>query len=381
MPGRTLPQLRRGTGRLLGLRVFSGTSSSSGGSTTNLRDSVTLEVYPIHPSLFTDMLNQTVSQLRHAVGRAVIDESFVVDSPLWNPGMEDWTSSTALTGYTIATSTLGRESDGENVLRSQYSAKISTAAGSLSTSVAQRMRLSRLQGYSPTLYAWVKCDTASCARLALIDDDGTTNGSYHTGGNNWELLSVTRTLRSTDPSAPDSINIRLLHDVAAGTTYLDRWWIEGGPAQETYRVPGTLPDGPSAVYVARILDREHFTHDAWRPISFRTKYHEDENATTGYTEIWAGHPRGSGLWAMRLDGRDAPTTLSAETDTLECDETTAELIQVSTGLMILDQARNNSPLKQVSNVDTTYATLKGREKFLLKKARERGTAAYLPSDL
>jgi hypothetical protein len=60
-----------------------------------------------------------------------------------------------------------------------------------------------------TLTAWVKCSTANSARIFV--NDGTANYSgYHTGGGQWEVLSVTKSL---SPS-PTSVSIGVA--VAAG---------------------------------------------------------------------------------------------------------------------------------------------------------------------
>lgn len=45
-----------------------------------------------------------------------------------------------------------------------------------------------------TVGVWVKCSTASIARLIINDGVGTTASSYHTGGGSYELLEVTRTI-------------------------------------------------------------------------------------------------------------------------------------------------------------------------------------------
>lgn len=58
-----------------------------------------------------------------------------------------------------------------------------------------------LAGYTMTFSAWVKCSSASCIRLQILDYNGSTlevqSGSYHTGGGDWEQLTVTKTLRSS----------------------------------------------------------------------------------------------------------------------------------------------------------------------------------------
>lgn len=45
--------------------------------------------------------------------------------------------------------------------------------------------------------AWVKCSSASTARIRVSDGTGNSGSSYHTGGGDWEFLSGTRAISSS----------------------------------------------------------------------------------------------------------------------------------------------------------------------------------------
>jgi hypothetical protein len=61
-------------------------------------------------------------------------------------------------------------------------------------------RLHKFDGRTVTMGVWAKTDTASHARIQLQDAGGTngvnTYSDYHTGGNSWEWLEVTKTFNS-----------------------------------------------------------------------------------------------------------------------------------------------------------------------------------------
>lgn len=432
MPGRTLSQLRQGVGYNLGLRVFYGTASASGNTTTNLRDSdtrslganghftghylratsgtdsginfyisnwtntngdftvtpaasgaavfdsITFEVYPIHPSLFTDIINKAVRRLWPFVAREVVDESFRAGSPLWNPGFEDWTSATAATGWTVTTSTLGQVSTAlTQRLTGQYSARLTGSAGYLGLSSAQRIDLNHLMGYSITMYAIVASNTASDARLRIVDNDGSTTGaSYHTGDSLFQLLSAgPRTMRSTDPARQDAFDLRILKDSGASTSYIDRVWIEGAPNVGRLRVPGTMPRGPYAVHAQIIDDRQHYrTIRPWRPVPFTVTAHEDDSGGTDYREIHFPTSIPSN-YTIRMMGRDYPTALSADTDNLEVDVLTGELVEVEAAIMMLESNIATSPAVFHGDVDATLSRLRSSRDRLLRRVREDMPAA------
>lgn len=53
------------------------------------------------------------------------------------------------------------------------------------------------KGRTVTFSCWVKCATADRARLALDDGPSETDSSYHTGGDTWQLLTLTHTVDSS----------------------------------------------------------------------------------------------------------------------------------------------------------------------------------------
>jgi hypothetical protein len=91
-----------------------------------------------------------------------------------------------------------------------------------------------LAGTSADAYCWVKTSTASQARIALYHSDGTTAtttySSYHTGGGNWEQLSVT-----SESIIADAISVKAMCVIAgAGDTYFDDFYLKSSKNTEFY---------------------------------------------------------------------------------------------------------------------------------------------------
>lgn len=437
MATRTLTQLRQGVGRLVSPRSFYGTANTlaaGGNTTTNLRDSdvrnfmvgrfanhwvlltsgadsgvvvfctaftastgdytltpaasastaydaATYEVYNFPPDLITDAINKAVRQLYPWVARVVVDETYVTGSPLFNPGFEYWTSSSACPGWTVNTATLARATTAlTQRLNGQYSASLTTATGYLGLSGEQVLDLSQLNGYGITMYALIRTSAGSDARLRIVDSDGNTTGDYHTANDNWELLSAgPRTLRSTDPANPNAYDLRILNDTTTAV-YIDRVWIEGGPATRYYRVHDAFYRGPQALYVARIIDREHFTHDNWQQVSFRLEGREQLGADASYSVISTDKYLPTGM-AMKMIGSGLPTNLSASTDILEVDAVTGELVEHQAAIMLIDMLIGSVPNVNRDDMRETQGRLQMRRDDLLKRAREPGVPVSLPADV
>lgn len=73
------------------------------------------------------------------------------------------------------------------------------------------------RGKQVTFGCWVKTSTASQAKLLIIDGVGNSQSSFHTGGGDWEWLTVTRTI---DAAATEVTPICYIPSVN-GTAYFD----------------------------------------------------------------------------------------------------------------------------------------------------------------
>ena len=425
---RTLANIRQGAGRLLSIRTFYGTAAASGNTTTNLRcaatrrfptgwfagafllvtsgsasgttfyctaftttngaftvipaaggaayfDSATFEVYPVDPSVMTDIINKSARQLYPWISRAVVEEQFGTSTPFWNPGFNEWTSSTAATGWTATDLTLTRGTSTGNI--GQYRARISTATGDLSLSGANVRDLAYLLGSSVTFYALVSTDVADSVRLRIVDGTGTVaTGSYNTSTNNYEVLSVTGTISTT---RPEDINFRILLDSASATADIHVAWLEG-PVNYMYRVPAEMTRGPTQIFIAPVRDRSHFRHYGWKPATFRLYRHENANATTGYQyiELLDKVPAN---YALMLVGRDPLTTLSAETDNAEVDIIGGEILEHQVALNLLSSSMSATAGDRHAAYEALYARLLRQRNEIWTSVREPGQPAHLPHDV
>lgn len=105
--------------------------------------------------------------------------------------LDVWTDANNLTNWTKSGgATLARESITK--YSGSYSAKFTESGGqyieqSLSSPTSWR-------SCYLTVSVWCYADTASKARIAIVDDASTSYSSYHTGGSSWERLTVSRTI-------------------------------------------------------------------------------------------------------------------------------------------------------------------------------------------
>ena len=75
-----------------------------------------------------------------------------------------------------------------------YAATVTAGAGAPAKLYQQLATYANYKGKELRLKAAVKHNVASQARICIADGIGTTYSSYHTGGNTWEVLEVTRTI-------------------------------------------------------------------------------------------------------------------------------------------------------------------------------------------
>ena len=195
-------------------------------------------------------------------------------------GMELWDDASTLTNWTYAETgagpSLAREAATVNA--GTFSAKL-TVDGADTNEIYQEMANwdNAYRSVEITVRWYAFTATVSAARIEISDGVGTTNGTYHTGGGGWELLSCTRTL---DPAA-SKVRITLTNDAGgAGNTV---FWDGAAqvPAQGAVRVfaefngdlylaSGTYlfkidnvtgDDSPVLLAEANITDLQAFTDD------------------------------------------------------------------------------------------------------------------------
>ncbi len=199
----------------------------------------------VYPSLFTE----------------VRDESHTVDNWLRNGDVETWSLTTVPDEWVANTSTIAENTTVTLLTRGSSSAKISTAAGSMSQGITQNPRLKALAGTHVKLKAKVHCDTASCARLRITDGTTTTNSNYHPGtsvfsddsgdGKLDDFLEVEADIENS----PSEVTFSVMHDVDAGTTYVDDLRVIGPTMSRVYIGDTNFAqERPREIYVQRDAD-------------------------------------------------------------------------------------------------------------------------------
>ncbi len=185
--------------------------------------------YEVH-RLFTasDKRQALIAAARMAypsIHEKIWDETMVSGNWLKDGSFEIWTSSSALTYWTTATSTIAKTTSSPFYKHGPTSCKIDTAAGTVTQSISNWDDLKRLAGQTVTFSLQVWCDTASCLRISVYDGvNDRTYSSYHAGDSAWtqddprnDNMYVTQFM---DWNATE-ITFRIHHEVAAGTSYVD----------------------------------------------------------------------------------------------------------------------------------------------------------------
>ena len=151
----------------------------------------------------------------------VWDESLVLGNWLKDGSFEIWTSSSALTHWTTTTSTIAQTSASPYYKHGKYSCKISTAAGKIAQGITNFDDLKYLAGKTVTFSVQGWCDTASCLRIQIYDGTTTTTSDYHAGNSAWTENNDPMEIQVKIADNPSETTFRLLHDVAAGTSYVE----------------------------------------------------------------------------------------------------------------------------------------------------------------
>ena len=226
----------------------------------------------VYPYLFKEIRNDILVS-----GNWLKDGSF-----------EIWTSSSALTNWTTATSTIAQTSTAYLFKHGDYSCKISTAAGNISHSVSNSNDLFRLAGKTVTFTSQAWCDTASCLRLGIYDGTTYTYSDYHDGDSAWTEDNDPMTVSATIQDNPTAIQFIIYHAVAAGTSYVDDARVIGPDTSKVYI--GNLGLGQNKPHQVLIADCDYHYSE---PLTLVRDIHYD--VTNGYMYLPSGLPNNRNL--------------------------------------------------------------------------------------
>ena len=172
---------------------------------------VSYELHRYDPSHKHNSINRAIEELYPSLHKRVRDETLVVDDLLSNSDFE--TFSGGFTSWTeVGSPTVSAETS--LVMHGSQAAKVigdSGAAGQLTQTVTPNVH--EITNKSATFKCWVYATAADTARIRLDWDGSDIDSSdYHTGSDQWELLSVTATVPS------DATQIKAILEVAASGT-------------------------------------------------------------------------------------------------------------------------------------------------------------------
>ena len=198
---------------------------------------VTYELHRYDPSHKHNAINRAIEELYPSLHARVRDETLVIDDLLSNSDFE--TFSTTFTGWTeVGSPTTSAETS--LVMHGSQSAKVVADAGAAGQlTQTPTVNVNQVTNRSATFKCWVYTTAADTARVRLDWNGSDIDSSdYHTGNDQWELMSVTATVPS------DATQIKAVCEVAAGgTAYFDAAWLLAGPVYK-YTVPTTIIGGP-----------------------------------------------------------------------------------------------------------------------------------------
>lgn len=111
------------------------------------------------------------------------------------------------------------------VVAASTAATVSQVVGSMTNGITAALAAGRTMTFAKMVYSRI----ASKVRLQIIDDGGTTSGSYHQG-KGWELLTVERDIDGANSSLLTA-RIDITSTSSALTAYANRGWFYFGTAE------------------------------------------------------------------------------------------------------------------------------------------------------
>jgi hypothetical protein len=318
----------------------------------------TYEIMPFRGTDFLRAIQDSVHEL-YDTGTLVrpVWMRFMGGSPIYNADWSYWDGDATVHGWSLSGATMTRYRDSLDPY-SMAHVRLSAADGTLTLDSTWRDFLFDFAGYTVTLACNCRGNKATMSRLNLVYDDNsgsTVNNysSYHSGNNNWELLSVEVTI----PKDAGQIRVILDHtNVASGFGFWGMPFFLHGPRVLEYPFPAnTLPDGPNEVRQARgasyqldelasgrgLITKKHV--GAYRAYSdFTTSVHRYEDLATDlsiidYTRAARAPVSGNLMWALGDGPLTVPATING-TENIEVTYQESLLLATMAALKLIARA-------------------------------------------
>jgi hypothetical protein len=337
------------------------------------------EIHSFPAAWYIDAINRAAGRLYNEVGlgRQIQDFSVVLNSPLYNAGFEEWSSSSDAPGWTAVNLTLARESQGFNtVFESRYAAKMTGTAGQIQVAGAYLSDLLVLRNFSLNSYAWGWSDTVNSLRLGISNGLSVTTGDYHAGDSRWRLLTVAHAAGEFD----ERVEPHVIHDSASATDYIDDMWIEGGPTLSRMRCPDHYENGPSRMEAYLIQQRDSFVlgrpqdYPGWE---YSRAFDAAVDSDIGMLTF---KPPLSNYYRMRMFGTASLTPATNGTSILEITDTQSRLLAAQAAFYVLERALARRPSAWAGDYRQRQAIVL-EEITNLKRRVQHATATTLKPDL
>jgi hypothetical protein len=312
-------------------------------------DGDTYEILSYHPSVLIDALQQAIRQAYPDLYKPLKDESLIVDNLLSNVDFASFSGGAFTSWSSKGTPSLSQET--------QNGATFARITASGATEGLEQDIIDLLNyfesAHEKTLHVrgWLRCNTASSARLRVTFDGSTyTNGAWHSGSGLWEFMDdLTANITSGATEATVSLEVE---DGVTGDFDLITAWV--GPLS-SYTLPSDFIIAPTKVLIQA---------DIRKPAG-------------PYIPLAAGCARPGHI--LRLEGKAPLSVPTAPTGTTEVDERQAELLVAKAAsvlhqrLIVTDESRERYHEGRVAYWNARAETLR-----LMPGVRSPRTGAALP---
>ena len=285
-------------GEIRRVKGSSGYTASTGTLTVvlafgaSIGSSITYELHRYDPTEIHSSISQAIRDVYPILYRGFRDESIVVDNILGNTDLQLFASST----FTSWTHSVGTWTQETGIVRNGLQSAKGVASGANAT-LTQIVKPNVDSFTSQTAKAkrWVYATGANVARIQIDWGPSTSNSSYHSGADQWELLD----LGSVEVPS-NATQAQMICEVADGNTaYFGTGWLSFGSVYR-YTIPSNIIQGPYTV----------------------EQQVEESNPNGSYAPI-AGLKEGH---TIRLHGTGYLTDPSSDSDATEVDGSQGELL-------------------------------------------------------
>ena len=295
--------------------------------------SVSYELLHYHPTLLIRWaLNKALQQVYDKTYRSILNEDLITGNALPNSDFEDWAVATAPNHWALSVATAAKNTSIFRNGRASAAITGGVSAGYMGCEAFTGSSpfwspLMDLRGFAIDFEVWVKTDTASHARLQIVDSEGTTSSSYHTGGNLWELLKVTRTI-SSDVT---SLAFRITANVDTKVTYADRARAMNGPVSELVLPSELVQADVKKLYIqitSGVLNTNERPCDDMGWVAQPREYPKQRIRYDDRLGVWllGFDEKPSAGYKMRIEAIEPQTKLTLDTDTVALSETHLNLL-------------------------------------------------------